>query len=127
MDFKSSYNRNQYINFFRNQLLPEDFEDHEEEVSISFKPQRIQKIIKIGEARSLDLNVYEIEHESENDPRVLISRDAFRFMAHYGVQKALINTFKKKVSIILVFHMSVLQSLRLLLTRIPNLKLIFRK
>ena len=90
MDFTQTYNRTQYINFFRNQLLTEDFEDHEEEIPVSFKPQRIRKIIKIGEARSLDLNIYEIEHESENDPRVLISRDAFRFMAQYGVQKALI-------------------------------------
>ncbi|HDH05146.1 MAG TPA: hypothetical protein ENH01_05450 [Nitrospirae bacterium] len=90
MDFKSPYNRSQYINFFRNQLLTEDFEDHEEEIPVSFKPQRIRKIFKIGEAQSLDLNIYEIEHESENDPRVLISRDAFRFMTQYGVQKALI-------------------------------------
>lgn len=90
MDFRQPYNRTTYITFFRNQLLSEDFEEHEEEVSISFKPQRIQKITKIGEARSLDLAVYEIEHKSENDPRVLISRDAFRFMAQYGVQKALI-------------------------------------
>ena len=90
MNFQSTYKRNQYINFFRNQFLPEDFEEHDEDVSISFKPQRILKVVKIGEVQSLDLNVYEIEHESEYDPRVLISRDSFRFLAHYGVQKALI-------------------------------------
>ena len=98
MDFKSPYNRNQYINFFRNQLVTEDFEDHEEEVSISFKPQHLRKIVKIGEARSLDLTVYEIEHESENDPRILLSRDSFRFMAQYSVQKALILFISKQSS-----------------------------
>ncbi len=90
MDFRQPYSRSQYLSFFRNHLLPEDFEAHDEEIHVSFKPLHIQKISKIGEVRSLSLNVYEIEHESENDPRVSISRDSFRFMAQYGVQKALI-------------------------------------
>jgi hypothetical protein len=90
MDFKKPYNRTKYISFLRNQLLPDDFEEHDEEVGLGFKAQKIRKATKIGEVSSLDLNIYEIEHESENDPRVSISRDSFRFLAHYGVQKALI-------------------------------------
>lgn len=44
MDFRQ-HNRTEYIDSFRNQQLTEDFEDYEEEVAISFKPQRISKII----------------------------------------------------------------------------------
>lgn len=90
MDFKAKYKRNDYINFFRNYLLPEDFVDHSEEVSLTFKPQHISKVIKIGEVPPLELNIYEVAHPAENDPRVSLSRDAFRLLAQYGVRRALI-------------------------------------
>ncbi len=90
MDFKSPYNRQQYISFFRNHLLPEDFEEHEEKVAVSFQPQFLQNIFKIGEVPSLELHIYEIDHVSENDPRVSISRESFRLLAQYGVKRALI-------------------------------------
>lgn len=90
MDFRATYKRNDYITFFRNYLLPEDFLDHAEDVSLGFKPQHISKVIKIGEAPSLELNIYEVAHPAENDPRVSLSRDAFRLLAQYGVRRALI-------------------------------------
>jgi len=90
MDFKDPYKRSQYINFFRNQLLPENFEAHEEKIGIDFQPKFIQKIVKIGEVRSLDMNIYEITHRSENDPRISLSRDSFRLLARYGIKRALI-------------------------------------
>jgi len=90
MDFKAKYKRSDYLNFFRNYLLPEDFEDQSEDVSLGFKPQHISKVTKIGEVPSLELNIYEVTHPSENDPRVSISRDAFRLLAQYGVKRALV-------------------------------------
>jgi hypothetical protein len=90
MDFRAIYKRNDYINFFRTYLLPEDFDDQSEDVSLGFKPQHISKVIKIGEVPSLELNIYEVTHPAENDPRVSLSRDAFRLLAQYGVKRALI-------------------------------------
>ena len=43
----------------------------------------------IGKDKSLELDVYEIQHVSENDPRVGISKDFFRLMANYGSKRAL--------------------------------------
>jgi len=90
MDFKAKYKRSDYLNFFRNYLLPEDFDDQSEDVSIGFNPQHISKAIKIGEVPSLELNIYEVTHPAENDPRVSLSRDAFRLLAQYGVRRALV-------------------------------------
>jgi len=36
------------------------------------------------------MNVYEVNHRSENDPRISLSRDSFRLLAHYGIKRALI-------------------------------------
>lgn len=90
MDFRLPYKRSEYISFFRSHLLPEDFNDYHENIEICFKPQFISKAVKIGEVPSLELNVYKVTHPSENDPRVSISRDAFRLLAQYGLKRALI-------------------------------------
>jgi adenine-specific DNA-methyltransferase len=90
MDFKAPYNRNEYIDFFRRQLLPEDFQDHSEDIAVGFKSHLITKVVKIGEVPSLELLICEVSHPSENDPRVSLSRDAFRLLAHYGAKRALI-------------------------------------
>jgi hypothetical protein len=70
--------------------LPEDFGEYDEKIGIDFQPKSIQKIVKIGEVRSLEMNLYEVNHRSENDPRISLSRDSFRLLAHYGVKRALI-------------------------------------
>ena len=59
-------------------------------IALSFQPHFIRNVIKLGESSLLDLCVYEAEHPSENDPRVSLSRDAFRLMAQYGKKRALI-------------------------------------
>ncbi|MBU2540681.1 MAG: N-6 DNA methylase [Candidatus Omnitrophica bacterium] len=89
MDFKVTYEREKYLDFFQNQFLPEDFESCDESIESQFKPQHISKVTKIGQVPSLDLNIYEIKHHSENDPRVSLSRDSFRILAQYGVRRAL--------------------------------------
>src|SRR3989338_4767723 len=90
MDFKAPYNRSEYIDFFRSQLLPEDFRDHSEDITVGFKSHLITKVVKIGEVPSLELLICEVSHPSENDPRVSLSRDAFRLLAQYGAKRALI-------------------------------------
>ncbi|MHC4111560.1 MAG: Eco57I restriction-modification methylase domain-containing protein [Planctomycetota bacterium] len=90
MNFNSPYNRSGYVEFFRNQFLPEDFEASEESISLSFSPQYTQQVTKIGQSRSLDLNVYELQHSSENDPRVSLSKESFRLLAEYGQKRALV-------------------------------------
>jgi hypothetical protein len=70
--------------------LPEDFGEYDEKIGIDFQPKFIQKIVKIGEVRSLEMNLYEVNHRSENDPRISLSRDSFRLLARYGVKRALI-------------------------------------
>lgn len=70
--------------------MPEDFEEHDEKIEVGFQPKFIQNIVKIGEVRSLEMNVYQITHHSENDPRISLSRDSFRLLAQYGIKRALI-------------------------------------
>lgn len=90
MDFNLPYDRNNYIRFFRSQFLPEDFEQSGEPIPLTFSPQYTQQVTKIGESRSFDLNVYEVEHTSENDPRVSLSKESFRLLAKYGQKRALV-------------------------------------
>ncbi len=90
MDFASLYKREAYIEFFRNQFLPDDFEAGDEQVPLSFSRQYTEQVTKIGRSGSLDLNVYEVQHGSENDPRVSLSRESFRLLAEYGQKRALV-------------------------------------
>jgi len=43
----------------------------------------------LGESKSLDLYVYEFEHESERDPRITITKEIFRFMRDYSKDRIL--------------------------------------
>ena len=92
IDFKNPYEPKEFVKFLGD-FLPNDFEQDNELINIndlSFKPDRIKKVKMIGNVPSLeDLHVYEIEHESESDPRVTLSRETFRLMSNYGVRKAL--------------------------------------
>lgn len=90
VDFKAPYTRANALEFL-GKLLPEDFHKLDEEIRVDFKSQFIRHIRKIGEVASLEnIHIYEITHESENDPRVSLSKDSFRLLAHFNVRKALI-------------------------------------
>jgi len=88
MNFNDPYNRADFIIFLK-QFLP-DFEDQNEEVAINRKSKYLQIAYKIGCSKSLNLNIYEIEHNSENDPRVSISIESFSFLQDYSVTRALV-------------------------------------
>jgi type I restriction-modification system DNA methylase subunit len=90
MDFQSRYEKLKVIAFLGN-FLPEDFVQREEEMTLPFKAEYLSRVTLLGRVSSLDnLRVYEIEHGSENDPRVSLSREAFRLMLKFGVTRALI-------------------------------------
>lgn len=88
IDFNKPYNRNEFISFLQ-KFLPDSFKVLNEETDLTFKPQFIIKVNRIGIVDELDLPVYEIFHDSENDPRVGLSRDSFRLIANYGYSSAL--------------------------------------
>jgi len=90
MDFNAKYDRQVYLDFLSKQFLPEDFHPVDEDITPSFATDRIQGITQIGRCDSLELAVYEIEHESENDPRVTLSRETFKLLAELGVSRALV-------------------------------------
>ena len=90
MVLSSSYSRKQYLKFFQDELLPEDFEIHDEKIETEFQKKFIKNIYKIGECPSLEMVIYEITHTSDHDPRISLSRESFRLLSQYGVQKALV-------------------------------------
>lgn len=93
MDFKAEFNKTTVLDFLKNQFLPDDFSESREAVKfgqLSFIPDRIKEIEFIGESSSLALKLYVIRHESENDPRVTLSRETFRVMSNLGAQRALV-------------------------------------
>ena len=90
MNFNLPYNREEYVKFFRDQFLPEDFLQSSESISPGFIAQYTRQVMKIGRSNSLDLNVYEVRHASENDPRVSLSKESFKLLAEYGQSRALV-------------------------------------
>ena len=90
--FNQKYDRNSYLDFFQNYLLPNDFQVEEENATsdISFNSNKITRVIYLGKSDSLDISVYEMKHKSEHDPRVTLSREAFKIMANFSKRKALV-------------------------------------
>ena len=92
INFNASYNRENWIEFLRIKLLPDDFQQNIENVkdSIDLKLNRFEKVTYLGESKLLNLSVYEVIHRSEYDPRVSLSKEAFRMLANFSKRKALI-------------------------------------
>jgi len=89
MNFQNPYSRSDYTKFLQGSFLTDNFKIIEEEISLEFKSEFIKKATLIGRDKSLELEIYEIQHESENNPRVGISKEFFRLMASYGSKRAL--------------------------------------
>jgi hypothetical protein len=90
MNFNNPYSREAYKEFFQNQFLTDDFKISEEKLSFEFTPQYLKSAFVIGEDKSLELKVLEVLHDSENDPRLGLSKDIFRLMSSYGYKRALV-------------------------------------
>ena len=97
MKFNEKYNSQSFLDFLNN-FLPEDFQKVEKDVVLEKdKFKKITNVKELGFCESLDLHVFEIDHSSDNDPRITIATEAFKIMAHYWAHKALI-IFKNKDS-----------------------------
>ncbi|MBV6477750.1 MAG: hypothetical protein HGGPFJEG_00494 [Ignavibacteria bacterium] len=90
MNFKNHYNKSDYISFFRDHFLPNDYSEEDEILSLEFTPSHIKEVTLIGKVESLELKIYEAKHSSEYDPRVSLSKDIFRIMRNYSSKKAII-------------------------------------
>ena len=90
--FNQQYDREKYLNFLEDYLLPNDFQVEEENVTndLSFKPNKINEITYLGKSDKLGIAVYEMKHKSEHDPRVTLSREAFKIMANFSKRRALV-------------------------------------
>lgn len=71
-------------------FLPEDFTEKIEEVHFEHKATYIRQVTRLGRCQSLDLLVYEMRHNSVNDARVGLSKEAFRFLANEWEGRALV-------------------------------------
>ena len=94
IDFKKPYDRIDFETFLK-WFIP-DTVIKTEEIIPNRTYSLIRKITKIGKSEALDLNLYELEHENEHDPRVTLSKESFALIKDYGVHRALI-IFKNKL------------------------------
>ena len=98
-DFTAPYNRQNWITFLERSFLPEDYSTSGEEVNLEFKSRYLSRSATyLGSSPTLDLNIYEMHHTSLDDPRISISRDAFRFIEQHKAKNALILFISDKSS-----------------------------
>lgn len=79
-DFKATYNRTDFLSFLQHDFLPEDFDPKEEPIDIDFPSTYATEVYRIGVCKSLELEVFEVYHDSSHDARVGISKDAFQLL-----------------------------------------------
>ena len=82
--FSQKYSRKSFVSFLEDDFLPEDFRHSEEEVSLSSSYNFVTSARRLGECRSLELEVFEVHHSSIADARVGIAKDAFRMLLHHS-------------------------------------------
>lgn len=90
IDFQVEYNRKNCLNFLKSSFLPEDFCEDYENIDHLGNVDSINSVTFLGKSPSLDLNVYEIEHLSEQDPRVTLTKSIFRLMKLYVSRRSLV-------------------------------------
>lgn len=73
-------------------FLPDDLEflHQAKDVRLSQQFKRIKKAHVLAEVPSLDLSIIELHHSSTSDPRVEISKEAFRIMAESFKHRAIV-------------------------------------
>ena len=90
MQFDKRYDRKEFVNFLKNNFLPEDFMVESTAISPSQSMTYTSSITRLGSSEILDLVVYEIRHKSKHDARVGLSKEAFRFLADEWKNRALV-------------------------------------
>lgn len=90
MEFNKAYNRQEFVSFLQNSFLPEDFLPVLTPVTFRTQLNYTTQVVKLGSSESLDLVVYEVRHNSKNDARVSLSKEAFRLLADEMEDRALV-------------------------------------
>lgn len=86
MNLKSSYQREDFLNFL-NDFLP-SFKRDVRNVS-SAGTQAIKNSQLLGQCPELDLEIYEFAHQGSGGKRVSLTRDGFRIMKNHATYRAL--------------------------------------
>ncbi|HEY4511445.1 MAG TPA: TaqI-like C-terminal specificity domain-containing protein [Candidatus Paceibacterota bacterium] len=90
MKFDEIYNQEDFLKFLVD-FLPDDFVAMDEDIVIDQRRYKeINQARIIGTCGTLDLQVLEMSHDNENDPRVAIATDAFKILADHWIHKALV-------------------------------------
>ena len=90
MEFNKAYNRQEFVHFLQHRFLPDDFVPTVEPVTFYSKMTYSTQVVRLGSSAELDLVVYEVRHNSTNDARVSLSKEAFRMLADETVDRALV-------------------------------------
>lgn len=90
MEFSKIYNRDEFLSFLRRDFLPDDFSQVNEPVLFAAQTIYSKQATKLGVCKSLDLVVYEIKHSGKDDPRVGLSKEAFRMLSEEWQSRALV-------------------------------------
>lgn len=89
MQFKQAYNRADFLRFLETDFLPEDFLS--EVQPINFVSNYSRNVTRLGECKTLGLDVFEVQHTSTADARVGLSKEAFRLLYNRSTKnKALV-------------------------------------
>lgn len=88
--FQLPYNRETFTNFLRQDFLPNDYIQETTPVSFATQTKYSKQATKLGVCKSLDLVVYEIKHCGKEDPRVGLSKEAFRMLSEEWQSRALV-------------------------------------
>ena len=87
LDFSEKYNNQNFISFLKN-ILP--FKSISEPVKVSEK-SIFKSINKIGYVDFDDnIPIYEVEHNSKNDPRIELTNKFFSIMSSFSIKKSLV-------------------------------------
>ncbi len=89
MIFNQPYTRQSFSSFLH-EFLPEDYKENEKDIAEIASCKTITQARELGYSDSLDVYVLEMTHQKDTDPRVAVATDAFRILANYGIDKALV-------------------------------------
>ena len=89
MKFDQKYNHDAFSAFLRD-FLSEDYVEKEKDIADLSRCKIITSARELGHSPSLNVSVLEMAHAKETDPRVSIATDAFKILATFGYDKALV-------------------------------------
>lgn len=96
MKFDQKYSHDTFSVFLRD-FLPDDYVELEKDIVDLSRAKIVTRARELGHAPSLNVYVLEMSHPKETDARVSIATDAFKLLATFGYDKALV-IFKNEQS-----------------------------